>query len=189
MTLTAPNLDDLRFQQDLVDEARYLAGQAGLDEVQHTLVHQAESLQAVGFGQQLSTGLQRLDLLAQALARWTAQQDFVLVALPPVLLSADAELLIDALGQVFMVLEAQSVSRGEVIRAKRLLEKLDPEAVGLFVNSIPMFQGGGYMHELVLETLVKEDFKHFMSLSNLRLQVEVLRARWVQNRMKKQARA
>jgi len=177
------------FKPEPAGLSNYLAGQAGLDEVQHTLVHQAESLQAVGFGQQLSTGLQRLDLLAQALARWTAQQDFVLVALPPVLLSADAELLIDALGQVFMVLEAQSVSRGEVIRAKRLLEKLDPEAVGLFVNSIPMFQGGGYMHELVLETLVKEDFKHFMSLSNLRLQVEVLRARWVQNRMKKQARA
>lgn len=164
--------------------SNFLAGQASLDDVQHTLVHQAESLQAVGFGDQLSIGLQRLDLLAQAFAHWTQQHDYVLVALPPVLLSADAELLIDALGQVFMVLEAQSVSRGEVVRAKRLLEKLDPEAVGLFVNSIPMFQGGGYMQELMLETLTKNDFKHFMSLSNLRLQVALLRARWVQNRMR-----
>ena len=177
------------FKPDQPGLSNFLAGQASLDEVQHTLVHQDESVQAVGFGNQLSTGLQRLDLLAQAVGQWTQQQDYVLVALPPVLLSADAELLIQALGQVFMVLEAQSVSRGEVVRAKRLLEKLDPEAVGLFVNSIPMFQGGGYMQELLLETLTKHDFKHFMSLSNLRLQVALLRARWVQNRMKKQARA
>jgi Mrp family chromosome partitioning ATPase/uncharacterized protein involved in exopolysaccharide biosynthesis len=177
------------FKPDQPGLSNFLAGQASLDEVQHTLVHQDESVQAVGFGNQLSTGLQRLDLLAQAVGHWTQQQDYVLVALPPVLLSADAELLIQALGQVFMVLEAQSVSRGEVVRAKRLLEKLDPEAVGLFVNSIPMFQGGGYMQELLLETLTKHDFKHFMSLSNLRLQVALLRARWVQNRMKKQARA
>ena len=177
------------FKPDQPGLSNFLAGQASLDEVQHTLVHQDESVQAVGFGNQLSTGLQRLDLLAQAVGQWTQQQDYVLVALPPVLLSADAELLIQALGQVFMVLEAQSVSRGEVVRAKRLLEKLDPEAVGLFVNSIPMFHGGGYMQELLLETLTKHDFKHFMSLSNLRLQVALWRARWVQNRMKKQARA
>jgi len=173
------------FKSEQPGLSNFLAGQASLDGVQHTLVHQDEPLQAVGFGNQLSTGLQRLDLLAQAVGHWTQQQDYVLVALPPVLLSADAELLIDALGQVFMVLEAQSVSRGEVVRAKRLLEKLDPEAVGLFVNSVPMFQGGGYMQELLLETLTKDDFKHFMSLSNLRLQVELLRARWVQNRMGK----
>jgi hypothetical protein len=72
-----------------------------------------------------------------------------------------------------------------VVRAKRLLEKLDPEAVGLFVNSIPMFEGGGYMQELLLETLTKHDFTRFMSLSNLRLQVALLHTRWVQNRMGK----
>ncbi len=177
------------FKPDHPGLSNFLAGQANLDAVQHTLVYQGECLEAVGFGDQKSTGVQRLDLLQQAVAHWTQHHDYVLVALPPVLLSADAELLIDALGQVFMVLEAQSVSRGEVARAKRLLEKIDPEAVGLFVNSIPMFEGGGYMQELLLETLTKNDFKHFMSLSNLRLQVELLRARWVQNRMKKQARA
>jgi succinoglycan biosynthesis transport protein ExoP len=173
------------FKPDQPGLSNFLAGQANLDAVQHTLVYQGECLEAIGFGDQKSTGVQRLDLLQQAVAHWTQHHDYVLVALPPVLLSADAELLIDALGQVFMVMEAQSVSRGEVVRAKRLLEKLDPEAVGLFVNSVPTFQGGGYMQELLLETLTRDNFKHFMSLSNLRLQVELLRARWVQNRMKK----
>jgi hypothetical protein len=84
------------------------------------------------------------------------------------------------------VLEAQSVSKGEVTRAKRVLEKLDPEAVGLFVNNVPMFQGAGYMRELMVETLTKEKFSDFMSLSGLRLQVELLRAQWLQKRMKRQ---
>ena len=126
--------------------------------------------------------MQRLDLFKQAVQQWSQQYDFVLIDLPPVLLSADAELLIDALGQVLMVLEAQSVSKGEVTRAKRLLEKLDPEAVGLFVSDIPVFQQGGYMKELMVEMLTKERFSRFMSLSNLRLQFELLRARWVQER-------
>lgn len=177
------------FNAEQLGLSNYLSGQVSLDDVPQTLVHRDESLLAVGFGNALSTGLQRLDLLKQAVAAWTQEHDFVLISLPPVLLSADAELLIDALGQVFMVLEAQSVSRGEVVRAKRLLEKLDPDAVGLFVNSIPMFEGGGYMQELLLETLTKNDFKHFMSLPNLRLQMELLRARWVQNRMKRPPRA
>jgi hypothetical protein len=47
-----------------------------------------------------------------------------------------------------------------------------------------MFQGGGYMKELMVETLTRDTFSHFMSLSNLRLQIELLRARWVQRRNK-----
>ncbi len=139
-------------------------------------------MDAIGFGRQLVGGVQRLDLFKQAVSSWSQHYDFVLIDLPPVLLSADAELLIDALGQVFMVLEAQAVSKGEVTRAKRLLEKLDPEAVGLFVSDIPVFQQGGYMKELMVEVLTKERFNRFMSLSNLRLQLELLRVRWVQKR-------
>ncbi len=162
----------------------YLSGQADLESIHQTVSHQGERIDAVGFGSQLAGGVQRLDLLKQAVSQWSQQYDFVLIDLPPVLLSADAELLIDALGQVFMVLEAQSVSRGEVTRAKRLLEKLDPEAVGLYVSGIPVFRQGGYMKELMVETLTKERFSRFMSLSNLRLQLELLRVRWVQKRNK-----
>jgi hypothetical protein len=49
-----------------------------------------------------------------------------------------------------------------------------------------MFQGAGYMRELMVETLTKEKFSDFMSLSGLRLQVELLRAQWLQKRMKRQ---
>ncbi|MFZ4478387.1 MAG: hypothetical protein ACOYNZ_00690 [Rhodoferax sp.] len=174
------------FKADTPGLSDFLSGAADLEDIRQLVTHQDLQLEGVGFGSQLASGIQRIDLLKQAVTAWSKQYDILLVDLPPVLLSADAELLIDALGQVFIVLEAQAVSKGEVTRAKRVLEKLDPEAVGLFVNNVPMFQGGGYMKELMVETLTRDTFSHFMSLSNLRLQIELLRARWVQKRMKKQ---
>lgn len=165
----------------------YLSGHADRVQIQQNIVHQDVTLSGVGFGGQLTRGqgLQRLDRLKAVVSDWSASYDFILFDLPPLLLSADAELLIDALGQVFLVLEAQSVIKGEVTRAKRVLEKLDPEAVGLFVNNIPVFQGGGYMKELMVETLTKESFSRFMSLSSFQLYIELLRTQWVQRRNRK----
>ena len=165
--------------------SEFLSGKADLAAIEKSLVFQEQDLPAVGFGGELSSGVQRLDRLKQAVDQWAAEYDFVLIDLPPVLLSADAELLIDALGQVFMVLEAQSVTKGEVTRAKRLLAKIDPEAVGLFINNIPMFRGSGYMQELMVETLTRKSFSEFMSLSNLRLQIGLLRVRWAQRHLNK----
>jgi Mrp family chromosome partitioning ATPase/capsular polysaccharide biosynthesis protein len=162
----------------------YLTGSLKAESMMQVVCHHNTSLPGVGFGQQREGGIVRLDLFQQAVQAWREEYEFVLINLPPVLLSADAELLIEVLGQVFMVLEAQSVSKGEIMRAKRVLEKLDPEAVGLFVDRIPMFRGGGYMRELMIETLTKTNPATFMSLSSLSLQVEMLRAKWVQSRMK-----
>lgn len=161
-----------------------LCAKADIAQVRQQARHQDVAIDVVGFGAGLSTGVQRLDLLREAITQWSAEYAFVLIDIPPVLVSADAELLIETLGQVFMVLEAQSVTRGEVTRAKRILQTLDPDAVGLFVNRIPMFRGGGYMHELIVETLTRQKFSSFMSLSGLKLQVELLRARWVQRRVR-----
>ena len=159
----------------------YLAGHAEPANIVQTISHQDTTIEGIGFGTELGSGVQRMDRLKSIVKAWSQDHDFVLIDLPPLLLGADAELLIDALGQVFLVLEAQSVNKGEITRAKRLLEKLDPEAMGLFVNNVPVFQDG-YMKELMIETLTKEKFSRFMSLSGLRLQFEVLRAQWVQRR-------
>jgi succinoglycan biosynthesis transport protein ExoP len=172
------------FDAQLPGLSDFLSGRVEREAALQTIVHQGEDIAAVGFGRQAGAGIHRIDLLKQAVGAWSQDYEFILIDLPPVLLSADSELLIDALGQVFLVVEAQAVSKGEVARTKRLLEKLDPEAVGLFVNNIPVFDGGGYLKALIIETLTKERFSDFMSLSGLRLQVEVLRARWVQRRYK-----
>ena len=131
----------------------HLAGRARADELVRACHWRGTALHTVGAGHSLRGGLRRLDLLHTAMAGWSAAHDFVLVDLAPVLLSADAEMLVEALGQVFLVIEAESVSRGEILRAKRLLQRIDPEAVGLFVNRLPVFQGGGYIESLIGETL------------------------------------
>lgn len=107
---------------------------------------------AVGGGNERMP-LERLDRLQSALQDWSAQADFVLVDMPPLLVSADAELLVRMVGQVLLVIEAGAVTAGEVTRARRLLQTLDPEAVGVVVNRIAPFDGGGYLRELMLESL------------------------------------
>ena len=97
--------------------------------------------------------IERLDRLAQALEDWSSQMDFVLVDMPPLLASADAELLVRTVGQVLLVVQAGAVTRGELQRATRLLQTLDPAAVGLVVNRVQPFQGGGYLRGLMLESV------------------------------------
>jgi Mrp family chromosome partitioning ATPase/capsular polysaccharide biosynthesis protein len=136
----------------------------------------------VGVGGKTAGGLQRLDRLRQALDHWQSDYEYVLFDLPPILLSADAEMLIEVLGQVFLVVQAEAVEKGEISRAKRLLQKIDPEAVGLFVNEIPLFRGSGYMEETIVETLTGAPFKRFVGGASLSLQWELLRTQWALNR-------
>lgn len=95
--------------------------------------------------------LSRLDKLGELLRHCARHHDFVLVDMPPLLASADAELLVRHVGQVLLVLDAGTVSRGEVLRARRMLQSLDPDAVGLIVNRVAAFNGGGYLRELMIE--------------------------------------
>jgi succinoglycan biosynthesis transport protein ExoP len=155
--------------------SEYLAGSAELAELPRSFAWRDATLEVVAIGGEGRDGLRRLDRLQEAMVAWSTSYDYVLVDLPPLLLSADAEMLVDALGQVFLMLEAEAVSRGEITRAKRLLQKLDPEAVGLFVSKVPVFHGAGYMEELMAETLTQKRFEHFMSLARWRLWWEVLR--------------
>ncbi len=95
----------------------------------------------------------RLDRLSQMLTHWAADADFVLVDMPPLLTSADAELLARTVGQVLLVVEAGVISKGELQRASRLLQTIDPEAVGLVVNRVAPFAAGGYVRDLMLESV------------------------------------
>lgn len=163
----------------------HLAGQAALEALPHPYVHQEVTLQVVASGGRSS--IQRVDMLQQAITRWSAEHDFVLVDLPPLLLSADAEMLVECIGQVFLLVEAESVIRGEVGRAKRLLQKIDPEAVGLFVNKVPLFRGSGYMEGVILETLTRKKLQRFRTLASWKLQWELWRTAWSRRRSRKKS--
>jgi len=167
----ASTLQSLGYQVLVVEangfsrDPRYQTGRPGLFELLRGQAHSADVVApstpglpprvAVGGGTDSAgrTPLERLDRLQSALQDWAAQADFVLVDMPPLLASADAELLVRLVGQVLLVVEAGAVTRGEVQRARRVLQVLDPEAVGLVVNRIAPFDGGGYLRELMLESL------------------------------------
>jgi succinoglycan biosynthesis transport protein ExoP len=93
----------------------------------------------------------------------------VLIDLPPLLPSADAELLIDAIGQVFLVVEAEVLNKADVVRARLQLERMDPDAVGLVVNRVPVESGGESIKSQLVETITGDKFNTFMSSSSLGL--------------------
>lgn len=160
----------------------FLAGKAELAALPRSYEHQNTRLAVIGIGTERSSSLQRLDQLKKAIAEWSEHYEYLLFDLPPVLASADAEMLIEALGQVFLIVEAEAVTKGEVSRAKRLLQKIDPEAVGLFVNSVPLFRGGGYIQELIVEYLTRDKYRRFASVPPWKLQWALLRTRWALGR-------
>ena len=91
---------------------------------------------------------------------------------------ADAELLIDAIGQVFLVVEAEATTKAEVARARVQLEKLAPEAVGLIVDKLTIETGGSDVRASVVETITGKKFQTFMSKPAISLQLELLRLHW-----------
>ncbi|MEI7744092.1 MAG: hypothetical protein WCK58_10120, partial [Chloroflexota bacterium] len=159
-----------------------LSGEATADDVVCQHEHGGTALSIVPFGQDDSNGLRRLDRLRDALDRWSSNYDLVLVDIPPLLPSADAEMLVDAVGQVFLVAEAGGVSKRDVARARQVLQKLDPEAVGLIVNMVDFDAAGSHAAAHLVETITGGRFQNFMTLSHLRLQFELLRMRLARRR-------
>lgn len=85
--------------------------------------------------------------------------DLILIDSPPILLSADAELLGEVSGGVLLVIEANKVQPGELKRAAHLLERLDPPVVAAVLNRVKPFKGGGYFAELLKEHATRAKVK------------------------------
>ena len=127
--------------------------------------------------------VERLDRLDEALAHWTSQYEVVLVDVPPLLPSADAELLVDLIGQVFLVVEAGAVSKSDVARCRATLEKLDPRAVGLIVNRVTFDLVGAYARDYVVENITGGRVDRFLNVSQIRLWLQLQHAAWARRRM------
>jgi uncharacterized protein involved in exopolysaccharide biosynthesis len=159
-------------------DPRFASGRPGLTELLRGQAHDAEVIaeataalppRVAVSGGSGAVAIERLDRLGQVLKHWAGVADFVLVDMPPLLTSADAELLVSAVGQVLLVVEAGVVTKGEVQRARRLLQTIDPEAVGLVVNRISPFAGGGYLRDLMLESVSGRRAGAFFSTPRWRL--------------------
>ncbi len=142
-----------------------LIGKATADSVISQQQHFGLQINVVPYGTATESGIKRLDVLKVAIDAWAKEFDFVLIDIPALLPSADAELLINEIGQVFLVVEAESVKKADVVRARHLLEKIDPDAVGLIVNRVPLENGGDSIKEQLVETVTGATSNRFMSTS------------------------
>jgi hypothetical protein len=77
--------------------------------------------------------------------------DFVLVDAPPLLTSADAELIVRGCDGGVIVARAGDISKGELSRAVRMMQRIDPRVAGAIINAIEAFRGGGYVSEMMSE--------------------------------------
>jgi len=118
--------------------------------------------------------LGRVDRLRELLDGWRASHAFVLVDSPPLLLAADAEIVLDRIGHALLVVEAGATTRGELARAGRVLEASAAQAAGLVVNRVRVLEGGGYLRTLLVEFLMHRKYADFESVPAWRLQIASL---------------
>jgi len=95
--------------------------------------------------------LPALQQLTAVLQKLRERYNIILVDAPPILLSADTELLVPQVEATLLVVGASSVNRGEVRRAAAQLERLDPDSAGAILNGVPVYDGGGYFADLLQE--------------------------------------
>lgn len=117
--------------------------------------------------------IDRLDRLNGLCAEINGNHPFVLLDIPPLLLSADAEIIARSVRHMIVVVEADGLTKGELSRAGREIEKLAPSALGLVVNRVKTFVGGGYLRDLQVEYLTGRKAEGYFSPSSLMLQARI----------------
>lgn len=70
--------------------------------------------------------------------------DFVLLDLPPLMVSADAEILARSADVTVLVIEAETTTKGELRQAAKALERLRPKAAAAIMNKVSAKAGGGF---------------------------------------------
>lgn len=95
--------------------------------------------------------LSTLARLRQVFTELAHSYEIILLDAPPLLLSADTELLIGLSDVTILVIEAESAHKGEIKRAARLLERLAPPAVAAILNRVRVYAAGGDIANLLKE--------------------------------------
>ena len=179
-------------------DTRYQSNRPGLQAYldQHSSLDDCIVPAQDGLPDRISVGtnnkhLENIEHMKQMIEACRQQYDFVLVDLPPLLLSADTEILARKLEHLLVVVEAENIHVGELRRAKRQLERLGPAALGIIVNRVRPFDGGGYLNNLMIEYTAGRKLEDFYNRPQWLLKLEagwtVLQARypWLQSLVKK----
>jgi polysaccharide biosynthesis transport protein len=95
--------------------------------------------------------LGRINRLRAVFNDLTSMYDIVLIDAAPVLLSADTEVLVGMASVTLLVVQASGITKGEIKRAVRTLERLAPPVAGALLTRLSPYQGAGYFGELMQE--------------------------------------
>jgi len=82
--------------------------------------------------------------LVQILRQSTDVYSMILVDLPPILSSVDAELIAHSADVVVLVVEAENVTKGDLRRAVQVLKRVDPPAVCAVLNRVRLDAAAGF---------------------------------------------
>jgi Mrp family chromosome partitioning ATPase len=89
--------------------------------------------------------------LIEVLRQAATMYEVVLVDLPPILVSVDAEYIARVADVAVLVIEAEVVTRGELRRAAASLERLKVSAVSAVLNRVRAEAGNGFARAALLE--------------------------------------
>ena len=76
----------------------------------------------------------------------------VLIVVPPLLISPEAEYMVASADLVLIVAEAERQTLGELQRAGEILARLRPAAVGSVLNRVRVFRNRGYYKQMLRDT-------------------------------------
>ncbi len=77
--------------------------------------------------------------------------DVILFDTPPILLSADAELMSHLADGTLLIVEAEGVTQGEVRRAVKIINQISPPLFAVILNRVRVYPGIGYFGKLIKE--------------------------------------
>lgn len=164
---------DLRFASNKPGVRDYLESGASLSDMISPATETIPAHIGIGGTSQI-LHMNRIDRMKLLLEEAKQRYPIILVDLPPLLLSADTELLLDHVGQILLVVEANSTGQGELSRAARILKKSSVNAIGFLVNRIEALHGGGYIHELLVEFVTQRKYEDFKSMPVWKLKLQMM---------------
>ncbi len=95
--------------------------------------------------------LTQIGRLTRTIKELHAAYAVILIDAPPLLLSGDTEYLAGIADVTLLVAEAEVVTKAEVKRAARILERLQPKGAGAILNRVRVFGSGRYYREKLHE--------------------------------------
>jgi len=120
-----------------------LDGHASIEDI--VVPRNEESPDRIGVGNiEGRAHLGGIDAFSSVLQQINRLYPIVLIDTAPLLLSAETEMMVGLADATLLVIQAAGISKAEIRRAVRTLERLAPPIVGTILVRMKIFKGGGY---------------------------------------------